>query len=335
MRKILFSLLLILAIAMPAAAEHARFLGIEINGSQEQFKRQLLSVGGIKCLESRCDDKGYVYTGSYAGYNNCEFYTLEKCGNVYCVVVYLPEASSWRQIKRQYNQICGEYNSDSAFRLTKQEASFEAPYAEGDGDEMLAVANEKVSYVSVYDNSSTTIIVKISKFKQVKIIVSDKENFAREEPEAHMLFMGLPITGTPGEFANRLMREKGFTLKERTPSGSVLVTGRFAGFDNCTVGVMLDDNDGGINIGVLFPKCTSWATLKSQYFALKAHLGNKYTQTYCDESFSDSYYDGCGRELEAIRNEQIHYVTKYNAENGTVAITISNECRICILYLPD
>ena len=332
---------------MPAAAEHARFLGIELNGSQEQFKRQLLRVGNITCIEDQCDEQGYVYRGSYAGYSDCEIYVNEKCGNVYCVSVYLPKATSWRQIKRQYNQICGEYNSNSALERIRNEASFEAPYAEGDGDEMTAVAQEKCNFISIYKNETSIIIVKISKYRQVKIIVSDIANFnvpdcddSEPQPQhqttsGYMTFMGLPITGTPTQFANRLINEKGFTFDERTDNGSVLVRGRFSGIDNCVVGVLPDNDGSGINIGVLVPKPSTWSTLKAQYFEFKEQLKRKYTLESCEESFSDGYYDGCGNEFEAVRNEKCDYQTKFRTDKGVVAVSISSSCRICIVYIPD
>ena len=337
MKKLLLSLALILALAMPAAAEHARFLGIEIDGSQEQFKQQLLRVGGIRCIESRCDDDGYVYSGSYAGYDNCAFYVLEGAGKVFAVVVYLPEASSWRQIKRQFTQMCNEYASNSNFNRTSYSTSFESPYAEGDGDEMLAVANQKCNYKAAYSSTLSTVIISISKYKQVKILISDKDNFARyqaqEQEQEAMYFMGLPITGTANEFANRLIREKGFTFKERDSDGSVLVTGTFAGYENCTIGVM--PRDGNLTIGVLLPKQTSWRALRSQYFTFKSQLGNKYSLTKNVESFEDPYYDGCGNEMEGVRNDKCNFVTTFSADNGTVAVTISETSRICVLYIPD
>ncbi|MGN0222655.1 MAG: hypothetical protein ACI4AM_01375 [Muribaculaceae bacterium] len=334
MKKLVSTILLLLALVLPAAAEHAKFFGIEINGSQEQFKRKLLQVSGITCVEDQCDSDSYMYQGSYAGFEGCNFYTVEKCGNVFAVVVYLPAATSWRQIKRQYNQICGEYNSNGDLTRTSSEASFEAPYSEGDGDEMTAVVNEKCKYESVYSNSTTTIIVKISKFKKIKIIISDKENFSCDEPaEAYMYFMGLPITGTANEFANRLINEKGFSFEDRSSEGTVLVTGRFAGFDNCSIGIV--PKGSSLRIGVLLPVQNTWLALKSQYFAFKNQLKNKYSLDNCDESFEGAYYDGCGNEMEAVNADKCNFISRFNAQNGDVVLTISDTSRICIIYLPN
>ena len=170
--KKLFAILLVLmcAVAPIQAKQHLKFMGIELAGTPEAFKTKFLRQPGVSFV--RVSSEGtYSFRGPYAGYDNCEFYLFcNDYGRVNNMDVYLPEASSWRQIKRQYNQICGEYNSNSALERIRNEASFEAPYAEGDGDEYQAVVANKCTYRTIFSSDFGLISLAIHKQGRVSIL---------------------------------------------------------------------------------------------------------------------------------------------------------------------
>lgn len=150
--------------------EHLTFSGITICGSATSFRSSMESKGFIS---NRTDDDEtmMVFAGDFIGKSTelIVVYLTPKTKQVWKVVVYFIEKTSWYDLKNEYNtlkdqviQKYGNPNADYDF--------FSSPYDEGDGYEMTGVAVDKCNYAAYWDNG---ISVEISKLKSVKICYED------------------------------------------------------------------------------------------------------------------------------------------------------------------
>ena len=87
----------------------------------------------------------------------------------------------------------------------------------------------------------------------------------------HLSFKGVPIDGTLNEYVQK-MKQKGFDYVG-TENGIAILTGDFAAYKGCTVGVAtLKQEDLVSKITVIFPNCETWAGLANNYYSLKVFL---------------------------------------------------------------
>lgn len=100
----------------------------------------------------------------------------------------------------------------------------------------------------------------------------------------HMTFKGIPIDGSLESFVQKL-KKKGF----RTNSSPNDLTGPFAGYSNCSVMVLCNEESQKVRgVGVLLPSTDSWDVLYSQYKNLKEMLTTKYgSPASSEEGFTD------------------------------------------------
>lgn len=87
--------------------------------------------------------------------------------------VYLPQAQNWKQLKAQYLEYRSTLLEKNGQPLTTQ-AIFTPPFMEGEGNEMEAVAAEKVKFQTTWMNKHS---IAITKYKQVMIDYINTENY--------------------------------------------------------------------------------------------------------------------------------------------------------------
>ncbi len=93
--------------------------------------------------------------------------------------------------------------------------------------------------------------------------------------EQHLSFKGVPIDGTLKQYTNAMIKA-GFHF-EGTEGGLSILSGDFAGFKDCIVGVStLSNCDVVSHIAALFPDRETWSLLLNDYEQLKAMLTKKY-----------------------------------------------------------
>lgn len=116
--------------------------------------------------------------------------------------------------------------------------------------------------------------------------------------EEHLSFKGVPINGTLKQYTDAMVR-KGFQY-EGTEEGLALLSGDFAGYKNCIVGVStLKNCDVVSHISVLFPKRETWSSLMRDYENLKSLLMEKYgnpentTERFTTKIYGDEDYLKC------------------------------------------
>ncbi|NDV47517.1 hypothetical protein D0T49_10710 [Paludibacter sp. 221] len=159
--------------------DHMTFKNIPINGSVSEFCKKLTDNGFV--LDKK--EKGYAsLTGKFVN-QECEILVLgsAKSDLTWKVVAYLPEKTSWGNLKSQYfdlkAQFTAKYGEGKAYEF------FSDPYYEGDGYEIQALKKEKCTYVTFWKVDNGNISLEISKYSQVAISYEDKENYAIRENE--------------------------------------------------------------------------------------------------------------------------------------------------------
>lgn len=160
-------------------APHLTFNGIKICGSSTSFQTQMENKGYVL---SKTKDGILVFNGDFIGKSTEQILVIltPKTKQVWKVVVYFNEKTSWYSLKGEFNelkdQITQKYGNPS-----NNYSFFSSPYDEGDGYEITGVKVEKCHFSAFWDNG---ISVEISKYCQVKLIYEDpfqSEIFSQEK----------------------------------------------------------------------------------------------------------------------------------------------------------
>lgn len=163
--------------------------------------------------------------------------------------------------------------------------------------------------------------------------------FAQKDSESsdHLSFKGVPINGTLDEYVSK-MKESGFTF-EGQDNGIAMLSGDFAGFKECTIGVVTyNQKDLVSKIAVVFPENDTWSTLSGNYNRLKELLTEKYGkpskvveefQTYSQPRTDNS-------KLHHVKMDEYTYYTNYETDKGTIQVSIEHEgvssCYVMLSY---
>ncbi len=158
--------------------------------------------------------------------------------------------------------------------------------------------------------------------------------FAQTE---HLTFKGVPIDGSLDEFVDK-MRDVGFRYLG-TQDGTAILTGDFAGFKGCTIGVnTLEALDIVSMIGVIFPEDDDWGSLAGAYENLKSMLTQKYGRyNECVEEFQ-GYTEPKDDNMRLIKLKMDNCVwyTIYSTDKGDIELSIdhngTNSCFVLLRY---
>jgi hypothetical protein len=104
-------------------------------------------------------------------------FSTPKSKKVFRITVYLPESTSWYNLKSEYFRYKELLTNINGTPHTNYEF-FSNPYYEGDGYELQAVSLEKVTYSSYWfkDDQNSNVSVTISKYAQVQLIYENIKN---------------------------------------------------------------------------------------------------------------------------------------------------------------
>lgn len=141
--------------------------------------------------------------------------------------------------------------------------------------------------------------------------------------QQHLSFKGVPINGTLKEYTDAMVKA-GFHY-ELTQDGTALLTGDFAGYKDCTVGIStLKNLDVVSHIAVLFPNKDTWSAVLGDYEHLKAMLTEKYgTPSYSQEKFTGYVgdYDN-NLVMHALKDDEYVWYTIFTTELGDIELSI-------------
>ena len=143
--------------------------------------------------------------------------------------------------------------------------------------------------------------------------------------QQHLSFKGVPINGTLQEYTNAMVNA-GFHYEE-TQDGTTLLSGDFAGYKNCTIGVStLKNLDVVSHIAVLFPDNDTWTAVLKEYESLKAMLTEKYGMPSESREKFTGYtgnYDN-GLVMYALKDGEYEWYTTFSTELGDIRLSISS-----------
>ena len=141
--------------------------------------------------------------------------------------------------------------------------------------------------------------------------------------QQHLSFKGVPINGTLKSYTDAMVKA-GFHY-ELTQDGTALLTGDFAGYKNCIVGVStLKNLDVVSHIAVLFPDKDTWSAVLNDYETLKAMLTEKYgTPSDSKEKFTGYVgdYDN-GLVMHALKEGEYIWYTMFTTELGDIELSL-------------
>ena len=139
--------------------------------------------------------------------------------------------------------------------------------------------------------------------------------------EEHLSFKGVPINGTLKQYTAAMVKA-GFK-SEGTQDGLSLLSGDFAGFKGCIVGVSTVKNCDVVNrIAVLFPEKETWSALLGDYEHLKDLLTEKYGEPEQNvERFNDRMYSD-NSKIYAVNNGELEWYTIFSTELGDIELTL-------------
>ena len=145
-----------------------------------------------------------------------------------------------------------------------------------------------------------------------------------QTPNKHLTFMGIPITGTLENFAQKL-EAKGFE-KKYSDKTSVEFEGEFAGYSGCTIHVFKIRNPNIVyQVAVCLPKKSSWANLEKEYYKLKGMLTNKYGEP---SSHPETFKEGAltfndAAKMSSLKEGNCDYWTGWKVDNGIIILDIA------------
>lgn len=139
----------------------------------------------------------------------------------------------------------------------------------------------------------------------------------------HLKFKGVPIDGTLKSYTEAMVKA-GFTHEE-TQDGYAVLSGDFAGYKGCIIGVAtLNNCDVVSRIAVLFPERKTWASILDDYEHLKAMLKEKYGRpTESEEKFTEYVGDNDNFFImKALREEKYTWFTTFTTELGEIKLSV-------------
>ncbi len=161
--------------------------------------------------------------------------------------------------------------------------------------------------------------------------------FAQSNSE-HLTFKGVPIDGTLNEYVAK-MENAGFSHID-TKDGVAILSGEFAGYKDCIIGVMTFQKCDLVHeITVLFPRQNTWKGLDFDYNRLKSMLSKKYGKPdKCVEKFVHFFEDD-DIKMSEVKNNNCTYYSVFKIENGNISLSIENVyygvfdgCRVKLWY---
>lgn len=143
--------------------------------------------------------------------------------------------------------------------------------------------------------------------------------------QEHLSFKGVPIDGTLKQYTAAMVKA-GFKSEGTTNDGTALLSGDFAGYKGCYVGVSTLKNCDVVNrIVVLFPEKDTWSSLMSDYEHLKSMLTTKYGEPSMNREYFTGYAgktDSDGIKMSALHNEELEWFTVYSTDLGNIELSV-------------
>jgi hypothetical protein len=164
-------------------------------------------------------------------------------------------------------------------------------------------------------------------------------SFAQSQTSEHLSFKGVPIDGTLNQYVAK-MKQNGF-VHLTTENSTAVLSGDFAGYKDCTVGVStLNQKNLVYKIVVVFPDKETWSTLSGNYFDLKQMLTEKYGEpSEVVENFGNDHYSNSkddNSKIYDVKFDRYKYYSIYETGKGTIQLSIEHDnvsnCYVKLAY---
>lgn len=143
------------------------------------------------------------------------------------------------------------------------------------------------------------------------------------QAQEHLTFKGVPIDGTLDTYVAN-MKKAGFTFIGED-DGIAMLRGDFAGYRNCTIGVVTLKSIDIVNrISVLFDSHQDWNNIYVNYSSLKEMLTTKYSK-YADcvekfEGYSQPRDDN--GKMHELTMDRCKFYTIWKTDKGNIELEI-------------
>ena len=167
---------------------------------------------------------------------------------------------------------------------------------------------------------------------EAKMQEQEKQEEKKKQKSGTLKFKGVDIEGNIDSLIDN-MKSLGLTISNFYPDNYFyLMNGTFIGKE-CSLSILYTPNERLVcKLIVSFDEKSSWNLLKEEYFQLKDLFKKKYIEYTNIETFDEPYFDGCGKELEAINNELFKYSTYFKFDNGVIVIEVSSYGNVDLVY---
>lgn len=130
-----------------AQTEHLTFKGLPIDGSKQEFVKELQSQG-YNVPKMGDDD---ILSGTFIGQDSYVFiYDTPITNTVWKVgVLFKSTYDNWSTIKRVYDDLVDVYTKKYGAPILDQK-EFKSPWREGDGHELFALRSDRCVYRTVF-----------------------------------------------------------------------------------------------------------------------------------------------------------------------------------------
>lgn len=145
-----------------------------------------------------------------------------------------------------------------------------------------------------------------------------------EELDKHLVFKGIPITGTMRDFCRRL-QQKGVTYLHGS-DGIAELKGDFAGYKDCPIHVAtLDGQDLVYSVSADFPVRREWSDLENDYKTLKQLLAEKYgAPKQVMERFLNELSRDYALRMLFVHRDECRYKSVFVTAKGSITLEIEN-----------
>lgn len=151
------------------------------------------------------------------------------------------------------------------------------------------------------------------------------------QAQEHMAFKDVSMNCTVESFVSQL-KLKGYTVAVLRDNSAIL-TGSFAGKDNCEIYVYGTDNAKMVHlVAVKFSEHVSWSSLKNEYLSFKKSYTEKYGKPKSYEFFKNPYYEGDGYELQALKLDKCTFASVFTTTGGNIMLYLSDDKCVHVGY---
>ena len=128
--------------------EHLKFKGLEIDGSLDEFYKNLKNE--IPDLNGHVLDFGAILKGTFAGTRGCIITIYPNSdNNVRDVTIQFPASDNWGMIKDEYEELCSNMTLKYGEPMATSN-DYLGPFKEGDGREIDGVLQGQIKLCQVF-----------------------------------------------------------------------------------------------------------------------------------------------------------------------------------------